>query len=119
MAQLFADLTALLLPRLDGPADRTLAPFAAEVFAIDETTLDPVARTLPALRGLPPGDDRLLPGKLAGLFDVRRQLWRESGPGPRPARTRRWPPATWPPPFPLRASSSSIWATSPSPGSTT
>jgi hypothetical protein len=74
---LFADLTALLLARLDGLADRTLAPFAAEVVALDETTLDRVARRLPALRGAPPGDARLLPGKLAGVFDVRRQLWRE------------------------------------------
>ena len=76
VAGLFADLTALLVAQLDAHADRTLAPFAAEVVAIDQTTLDPVARTLPALRGLPPGDDRLLPGTLAGVFDVRRQLWR-------------------------------------------
>jgi hypothetical protein len=76
VAGLFADLTALLVDRLDAHADRTLAPFAAEVFAIDQTTLDPVARTLPALHGIPAGDDRLLPGKLAGVFDVRRQLWR-------------------------------------------
>lgn len=76
MADLFADLTALLTARLDAHADRTLAPFAAEVFAVDQTTLDPVARRLPALRAVPPGDDRLLPGKLAAVFDVRRQLWR-------------------------------------------
>lgn len=76
MARLFADVSGLLAARLDGHADRTLAPFAAEVFAVDETTLDPVARRLPALRGMPAGDDRLLPGKLAGVFDVRRQLWR-------------------------------------------
>ena len=76
MAALFANLTALLVDRLDPHADRTLAPFAAEVFALDQTTLDPVARRLPRLRGVPPGDDALLPGKLAGVFDVRRQLWR-------------------------------------------
>lgn len=76
MERLFTALTALLVPRLTPAADATLAPFATEVFAIDETTLDPVARKLPILRGLPPGDDRLLPGKLAGAFDVRRQLWR-------------------------------------------
>lgn len=76
MADLFATLTALLTDRLDPYADRALAPFAAEVFALDQTTLDPVARRLPSLRGVPPGDDRLLPGKLAGVFDVRRQLWR-------------------------------------------
>lgn len=76
VADLFAGLTALLVDRLDPYADRTLAPFAPEVFALDQTTLDPVARTLPILRGLPPRDDQLLPGKLAGVFDVRRQLWR-------------------------------------------
>jgi hypothetical protein len=76
LADLFANLTALLVERLDPYADRTLAPFAAEVLAIDQTALDPIARRLPALRGVPPGDDRLLPGKLAGVFDVRRQLWR-------------------------------------------
>ncbi len=85
MAGFFADLTALLVERLAPHADRTLAPFAAEVLAIDQTTLDPVARTLPTLRGVPPGDDRLLPGKLAGVFDVRRPLWRriEHLPDPR------------------------------------
>jgi hypothetical protein len=76
MERLFADLTAVLTARLDAHADRSLAPFAAEVYALDETALDPVARRLPALRGVPAGDARLLPGKLAGVFDVRRQLWR-------------------------------------------
>ena len=75
MERLFADLTTVLSARLDPHADRTLAPFATEVYAVDETTLDPVARKLPALRAVPAGDARLLPGKLAGAFDVRRQLW--------------------------------------------
>lgn len=74
MQTLFAQMTTLLDAR--AAPDETLAPFAAAVVALDETTLDPIARLLPALRGVPPGDDRLLPGKLAGLFDVRRQLWR-------------------------------------------
>jgi hypothetical protein len=65
----------LLLARLSPHADTTLAPFATAVLAIDETTLDPVARRLPALRGLPPTDAQRLPGKLAGVFDVRCQLW--------------------------------------------
>jgi hypothetical protein len=77
MADLFTTLTAVLTDRLDPYADRTLAPFAAEVFALDQTTLDPVARRIPSLRDVPPGDDRLLSGKLAGVFDVRRQLWRK------------------------------------------
>jgi hypothetical protein len=73
---IFAALTAALTERLAPYADTALAPFAAEVVALDETTLDPVARRLPALRGARAGDDRRLPGKPAGLFDVRRQLWR-------------------------------------------
>ena len=85
LARLFADLTALLVDRLAPRADRTLAPFAADVLALDETALDAVARRLPTLRAAPPGDARLLPGKLAGAFDVRRQLWRriEHVPDPR------------------------------------
>jgi len=55
---------------------RTLAPFAREVLALDESTLDRLKRWLPPLRGLPTGHDGLLPGRLAGLFDVRTQLWR-------------------------------------------
>lgn len=76
MAGLFGGLTQLLSERLTPVAATDLAPFATEVVALDETTLDPVARRLPVLRGAPPGDAQLLPGKLAGVFDIRRQLWR-------------------------------------------
>jgi len=76
MAELFADVTALLTARVAPWQATELAPFATDVVVLDETTLDPVARLLPALRGVPPGDDRLLPGKLAAVFDVRRQLFR-------------------------------------------
>ena len=69
--QLFADVSAELTSEV--PEDRTLAPFATGVYALDESTLDTVARTLPALRDVPAGDDRLLPGKLITAFDVRRQ----------------------------------------------
>lgn len=71
---LLTAITAELLERAD--RDETLAPFAAEVVALDETTLDPVARHLPALRGVPNGAPALMPGKLAVVFDVRRQLYR-------------------------------------------
>jgi hypothetical protein len=76
LADLFAQFTPLLAARVEPLQDGTLAPFATDVVVLDETTLEPVARTVPSLRGLPAGDDRLLPGKLAGVFDVRRQLWR-------------------------------------------
>jgi hypothetical protein len=76
LESLFADLTTLLMARLDLLADRTLVPWASEVLAIDQTTLDPIARRLPSLRDVPAGDFTLLPGKLAAVFDLRRQLWR-------------------------------------------
>lgn len=73
MQGLFTEITAELTAQR--PGDEELAPFAAGVYALDESTLDGVARTLPALRTVPAGDDRLLPGKLITAFDVRRQLF--------------------------------------------
>ena len=52
-----------------------LAPFASQVVALDETTLDALHRWCPDLRGLPVGCAQLLVGKLAGLFDLRAQQW--------------------------------------------
>jgi hypothetical protein len=75
LERLFGHISALLAERLAAYADTGLAAFAAGVYALDETTLDRVARRLPALRGLPPGAPALLPGKLAGLLDLRRQQW--------------------------------------------
>ena len=57
------------------PCALSLAPFASQVVALDETTLDHVRRLTADLRDLPPGDPHLLPGKLAGLFDLRLQRW--------------------------------------------
>jgi hypothetical protein len=71
----FSQLSELLAERLPTPR-RLLAPFATTVVALDETTLDRVARRLPALRDALPGDPRLLGGKVAGVFDIRQQLWR-------------------------------------------
>jgi hypothetical protein len=76
LEQIFRQISAVLRERLAPYEQQTLAPFARGVVAIDETTLDPVARMLPALREVPPGDKQLLPGKLAGVFDVRLQQWR-------------------------------------------
>jgi hypothetical protein len=77
LEQLFAHVTAVLATRLAPYAQRTLAPFATAIVALDETTLDPVARILPALRAVARGAQALLPGKLSGMFDVRLQQWRE------------------------------------------
>jgi Transposase DDE domain len=81
----FAAVGRLLAARLVPWAARDLAPFATEAVAIDETTLDQVARTLPALREVPKGAEALLPGKLAAVFDLRTQLFRrvEHLPDPR------------------------------------
>jgi hypothetical protein len=72
----FAAVGRLLTARLVPWTARDLAPFASEVVALDETTLDQVARTLPTLRAMPKGADALLPGKLAAVFDLRTQLFR-------------------------------------------
>lgn len=65
-------LSRRLRPLLKG---LDLAPFASEVLALDETTWDAVERHLPSLRAVPDGDRRLLPGKLAGRFNLRTQQW--------------------------------------------
>lgn len=76
MERLFAHITQVLASRLLPYAIPALAPFASSVLALDQTTLDKVARSLPHLRPLPDGDCALLPGKLTGLFDIRLQQWR-------------------------------------------
>jgi hypothetical protein len=74
---LFAQASQVLAERLAPDADAALAPCAPEVLARDHTKLDQIARRLPALRGLTGGDLRLLPGQLAGRFDLRRRQWRQ------------------------------------------
>ena len=73
MATLFVRITQALRERLAPFGATTLAPFAREVVALDESTLDVVARHLPTHRHAQ-GRDRL-PGKLATLFDLRLQQW--------------------------------------------
>jgi hypothetical protein len=55
------------------PVSQPLAAFASGLYALDGMTLDVVSKRLPALRE---GDDTILPGKVAAVFDVRAQLWR-------------------------------------------
>jgi hypothetical protein len=74
--RLFERVSAALAARLAPFAAPHLAPFAAGVVALDDSTLDRLARTLPALRGVAAGDDRLLPGKLSCCFDLRTQQFR-------------------------------------------
>jgi hypothetical protein len=75
LEQLFQQVSQLLPERLK-PWAQKLVGFASEVVAIDATTLDAVTRHLPFLREVDPGHRQLLPGKLAGVFDVRIQQWR-------------------------------------------
>lgn len=74
LQSLFASVTALLSRRLAPHSALTLAPFASAVFAIDGSTLDPLARTL-SQPGEPPPAGVTLPGKLLAMFDLRRQQW--------------------------------------------
>jgi hypothetical protein len=70
MERLFAGVSAALAQRLAAWTRRDLAPWASGVYALDETTLDPLARLLAT--DTPP---RRVPGKLAGRFNLRTQLW--------------------------------------------
>ena len=76
LERLFKQISGVLAERFQGVTSEELAPFAEGVVCIDESTLDAMSRRLPPLRAIPQGDSRLLPGKLAGVFDVRGQQWR-------------------------------------------
>jgi hypothetical protein len=75
MRWLFEQASAWLRTLVDPWQDRRLAPFACEVLALDESTLDQVGRWLPWLRAIPSGKSELLAGRIAALFDIRRQQW--------------------------------------------
>jgi len=89
LERVFTAVSRILTDRVAPWTARGLAPFASEVVAIDETTLDQVARTLPALREVPKGDDALLPGKLAAVFDLRTQLFRRVAHIPAPRQNEK------------------------------
>jgi Transposase DDE domain len=89
LADLFGQVTRVLAERLAGYQDLTLAPFATGVYAVDESTLDRVARVLPVLRDVPNGDRRLLPGKLSAVFDLRRQQFRHVEHQPDPCQNEK------------------------------
>ncbi len=75
MRTFFEQVSGSVSEQLVGLEDRRLAPWAAEVLALDESTLDAVGRWLPELRALLPGDPGLLAGRISALFDLRRQQW--------------------------------------------
>jgi hypothetical protein len=70
MQEVCAQATTLLSAHWSG--DLTLAPFATGgVYALDDTTLDKVAKSLPTADG----PERPLAGRLHTVFDVRRQCF--------------------------------------------
>ena len=75
LKRLFEQVSEVLARRVQ-VFQQQIASFASEVVAIDSTSLDQVMRHLPVLRKAKRGEDTLLPGKLAGVYDVRKQQWR-------------------------------------------
>src|SRR6266566_1131764 len=75
MRAFFEQVSGSLGEQLVGLEEHSLAPWARQVLALDESTLDAVGRWLPELRPLLPGDPRLLAGRISALFDLRRQQW--------------------------------------------
>lgn len=75
MQQCAQQVSQWLWERMAPFEEVTLAPFACQVLALDESVLGGRKRWLPELRGTPPKDARLLGGRLSCLFDLRRQQW--------------------------------------------
>jgi len=75
MHAFFIQISQLIREHLAADPARTEASFATEIYALDQTVLDPVLRKLKLLRGLKTGEHALLPGVLTCLFDLRRQQW--------------------------------------------
>jgi Transposase DDE domain len=71
----FNRITLVLRQRFEGLCDVPYAAFATEIFALDHSTLDAMLRKLKLLREVPRGASQLIPGQLATLFDLRRQLF--------------------------------------------
>jgi hypothetical protein len=74
--QLLTRVSTALLTWTSTYQDQSLASFATEVFALDQTTLDAVRRQCADVREEAKGSPRLIVGKLLGFFDIRRQQWR-------------------------------------------
>lgn len=75
MAHFFTQVSRWMCQQVASWQDRTLAPFATQVLALDESTLDVVGRWLASVRGDKQGDPHLLAGRISALFDVRLQQW--------------------------------------------
>ncbi|HEX6554573.1 MAG TPA: hypothetical protein VF026_17535 [Ktedonobacteraceae bacterium] len=84
MRAFFEQVSSWMGEQVQGWEERSLAPWARQVLALDESTLDAVARWLPEFRQVLPGDPRRLSGRISALFDLRRQqgvrveVWQEA-----------------------------------------
>ena len=84
MRACFEQVSGWMSEQLVGLEERRLAPWACQVLALDESTLDAVGRWLPELRARLSGDPGRLSGRISALFDLRRQqgvrveLWQEA-----------------------------------------
>lgn len=72
---LFEQVTEILQMRLRPYEEKDLASGFVGVAAVDQVTLDKVARKLAEWRGKAAEMGAVLPGKLACLLDLRRQQW--------------------------------------------
>jgi hypothetical protein len=59
MRAFFEQISGWMGEQVEGWQERSLAPWASQVLALDESTLEAVARWLPQLRAVLPGDPRL------------------------------------------------------------
>jgi Transposase DDE domain len=75
LQELLTRVTCALLHGTQAWADPDLASFAPHVVALDESTLDAVRRLCDDVHNEAKDSPKLLVGKLAGLFDLRRQQW--------------------------------------------
>lgn len=75
LQDLLTRVSAALLPWTTRFQDQSLAPFATDVLALDQSTLDAVKRCCQDVREEAHDSPRLLVGKLTGFFDLRRQQW--------------------------------------------
>jgi hypothetical protein len=75
MRAFFQQVSGWMAEQVEGLQERNLAPWATQVLALDESTLDAVGRWLPELRRVLAGDPALLAGRISALFDLRRQQW--------------------------------------------
>jgi Transposase DDE domain len=75
MHWLLTEVSAWLAQRGAPAQQERLAPFASDVLALDERTLDQLGRWLSGLRALAKGDPPLLARRLSCMWDVRRHCF--------------------------------------------